>query len=341
MIQNYSKQFVVWVTRLKHRILTDIFTSAQVRLTLLYLLIGAIILAVIGFWIDHVTRETFARVMASSTDANRAIDYSLYQQLGKDIWSIRVVELFLLVTVAYFLSALTLRPAKRAHLSQRRFIANVSHELRTPLSILKTSSEVALLRGKDISREELMELLQSNIEEVDRMSKIIQFFLNFSASQNKIDRVQMSLVNLSQIASKAINILQKKAGEKGVRLALLDKSTAVIYGNVTALEEMLLNLIKNAITYSPKKTGLVEVTIKHTVGEVLLSIHDNGLGIPAEDIPHIFEPFFRASNTVSKKEGVGLGLAIVREIAIMHRAVVNVKSKVGKGTTFTVHFRKH
>lgn len=149
----------------------------------------------------------------------------------------------------------------------------------------------------------------------------------------------MSAVNLSQVTSKAINILQKRAGEKGVELRLSDKGVAVVYGNVTALEEMILNIIKNAITYTPRG-GVIEVGIKHTFDEVLLSVRDSGLGIPADDLPHIFEPFFRASNTLDKKEGVGLGLAIVREIALMHRAHVEVKSKIGKGTTFFVNFRK-
>lgn len=171
------------------------------------------------------------------------------------------------------------------------------------------------------------------------MSKIIQFFLNFSTAQNKLDRVQMSAVNLSQIASKSVNILSKRAAEKGVSLRLSDRGAAVVYGNVTALEEMILNIIKNAITYTPKG-GNIEVSIKHSFDQVLLSVRDSGLGIPQEDLPHIFEPFFKASNSMDKKEGVGLGLAIVREIAVMHRAHVDVKSKLGKGTTFSVHFRK-
>jgi two-component system phosphate regulon sensor histidine kinase PhoR len=149
----------------------------------------------------------------------------------------------------------------------------------------------------------------------------------------------MSAVNLSQITSKAINILQKRAGEKGVTIRIVDKGAAVVYGNVTALEEMILNIVKNAITYTAKG-GSIEVSLKHNFDEVLLSVRDTGLGIPPNDLPHIFEPFFKASNSVEKKEGVGLGLAIVREIAHMHRAHVDVKSKVGRGTTFSVHFRK-
>jgi two-component system phosphate regulon sensor histidine kinase PhoR len=277
--------------------------------------------------------------MSGPIDTNGLRDFTMFTQLMRVSWIIRLVGLLVFIGIAYFLSEITLRPAKKAHTEQRRFIANVSHELRTPLSVLKTSSEVALLRGKDLTRDEAIEVLKSNIEEVDRMSKIIQFFLNFSTAQHKIDHVQMSAVNLSQITSKAINILQKRAGEKGVTIRLVDRGAAVVYGNVTALEEMILNIIKNAITYTPKD-GLVEVAIKHTFDEVLLSVRDTGLGIPADDLPHVFEPFFKASNTLDKKEGVGLGLAIVREIASMHRAQVEVKSKIGKGTTFFVHFRK-
>jgi two-component system phosphate regulon sensor histidine kinase PhoR len=149
----------------------------------------------------------------------------------------------------------------------------------------------------------------------------------------------MSAVNLSQIASKAINILQKRAGERGVTLHLFDRGAAIVYGNVTALEELLLNIIKNAINYTPRG-GKVEVTLKHNFDEVLLTVHDTGLGIPSNDLPHIFEPFYKASNTMDKKEGVGLGLAIVKEIAHMHQAKLDVKSREGKGTIFSVHFHK-
>lgn len=339
MIENYWKRFAVSVTRLKHRLLTDLFASAQLRITILYIFVGTLTFVLTGLYVDYATKRAFSELMSGPIDVSGLRDFTMFTQLMRVSWIIRLSGLVVFIAIAYFLSEITLRPAKKAHTEQRRFIANVSHELRTPLSVLKTSSEVALLRGKDLTREEAIEVLRSNIEEVDRMSKIIQFFLNFSTAQHKIDRVQMSAVNLSQITSKAINILQKRAGEKGVSLRLVDKGAAVVYGNVTALEEMILNIIKNALTYTPKG-GVVEVSIKHTFDEVLLSVRDSGLGIPTEDLPHIFEPFFKASNTLDKKEGVGLGLAIVREIALMHRAQVEVKSKIGKGTTFFVHFRK-
>ena len=309
------------------------------RITILYIFVGSLTFLLTGLYVDYATKRAFTEVLNSSIDINGLRDFALFDQLMRVSWIVRLVGLITFIAIAYFLSEITLRPAKRAHTEQRRFIANVSHELRTPLSVLKTSSEVALLRGKSLTRDEAIEVLKSNIEEVDRMSKIIQFFLNFSTAQNKIDRVQMSAVNLSQIASKAVNILQKLAGERGIELRLVDKGATVVYGNVTALEEMLLNIIKNSITYTPKD-GVVEVTIKHTFDEVLLSVRDTGLGIPPEDVPHIFEPFFKASNTIAKKEGVGLGLAIVREIAHMHRAQVDVKSRLGRGTTFFVHFKK-
>ena len=338
-MQNYLKRFAVSATRLKHRLLTDLFASAQLRITVLYLLLGTITFVITGEYVDHVTREAFVQLTAGPMDVNGYSNLSTFERLMRTSWIIRITGLFMFIGVAYFLSEITLRPAKRAHTEQRRFIANVSHELRTPISILKTSGEVALLRGKDLTKEEAVDVIKSNIEEVDRMSKIIQFFLNFSTAQHKIDRVQMSPVNLSQIASKAINILQKNAVEKGVTLRLVDRGTAVIYGNVTALEEMLLNIIKNALTYT-SKGGVVEVSIRHSLREVLLTIRDTGQGIPPNDLPHVFEPFYKASNTLKKKEGVGLGLAIVREIVHMHRATIEVKSKVGRGSTFSVHFRK-
>jgi len=251
------------------------------------------------------------------------------------VWSILIA---LFVFAAYLLAEFTLRPMLTAHLQQRRFIANVSHELRTPLSILKTNAEVSLLRGEKLTREDALEVIKSNIEEVDRLAAIVQFFLHFSMLQDSEKRLQMYSVNLATLARKVLGILQQRAMEKGITIDVSDNgTTAPVWGNATALEELLLNLVKNAIAYTPEG-GTIEIVLRSDLHDVLLAVRDNGIGITPTDLPHIFEPFYKGANAAYKPTGVGLGLAIVREIASMHRAVIGVKSRNGKGTTFTVRF---
>lgn len=320
------------VIQLRRDLFSDLFKSARLRITLLYAATGMAIVIVAHF-LSQETIEHGVSIsgVVISQPLNQVLNDNYATFLG---W---VVYFLFFIIGGYFISEIVLRPIKNAHDDQRRFTANVSHELRTPLSILKTNAEVALLKGKELTHDDAIEVIQSNIEEVNRMSKIIQFFLNFSTMENKIDRIQMTYVNLSAVSSKAVNILQKRANDKGISLELTDRGTTTIYGNATALEEMLLNLIKNAIAYTPKG-GRIEVALRHTADHTILSIHDTGSGISAGDLPHIFEPFFKGGGGPPKKDGVGLGLAIVKRIAHMHRATIDVKSRVGKGTTFSIQF---
>jgi two-component system phosphate regulon sensor histidine kinase PhoR len=253
-------------------------------------------------------------------------------------WLIRLTLLVVFVIAAYMLAEFTLRPMRVAHLQQRRFIANVSHELRTPLSILKTNAEVTLLKGEKLTKEEAVEVIKGNIEEVDRLAAIVQFFLHFSMLQDRDKRLQMSLVNLPTLARKVLSIIQWRAMEKGITIDVTDTGEiGPVWGNATALEELLLNLAKNAVAYTPEG-GTIEIVLRSDFNEVLLAVRDNGIGISATDLPHIFEPFYKGANGAYKPTGVGLGLAIVREIAHMHHATIGVKSDAGKGTTFTLHF---
>lgn len=312
--------------------MADIFFSARLRFTALYLVAGVVTIVLSRIIV------TYEQADGTSFEFELGI-FNIGAEIHR-IWVLDGVVLAAFVVAAYFFSLITLRPIEKAHTEQRRFIANVSHELRTPLSILKANAEVALIKGDRLTLDEAREVIASNIEEVNRMSKIIQFFLNFSLTQDGGGVIAMSYVNLAAIARKTIDILQKRVLEKGLSLDYVDRGPAMVYGNATALEELLLNLIKNAANYTPKGGAITVATDKTFGGNVVLTIADTGVGIAASELPHIFEPFFRgaAGSTTIRKGGVGLGLAIVHEIARMHRAKINVESKVGQGTTFTLRF---
>jgi two-component system phosphate regulon sensor histidine kinase PhoR len=146
----------------------------------------------------------------------------------------------------------------------------------------------------------------------------------------------MAPVRLSRLAESTFHSLEHVAKERGVKITVGKEMPGIVCGNFTALEELLANLVKNAITFSPKG-GVVRITAKMDGASVRLAIADNGKGIAEEDLPHIFEPFYQSGG---KKHGggSGLGLTLVKQIAKLHHAKIEVKTKIGSGTTFTVEF---
>jgi two-component system phosphate regulon sensor histidine kinase PhoR len=237
---------------------------------------------------------------------------------------------------AYGLMRFVVRPIELVHKKQKYFAANASHELRTPLSVLKTSAEVARMYKDSLTPEQVHELTESVIEEVDRMSNIIEFFLHFSALEGEV-KPQMSSVNIAHLPKKVVHMLSGQAQQSGVALEIRGREQAIVWGNLTAIEEMIMNLTKNAITHS-SPGGAIRLSIEEVDHHVLLQVSDEGYGISDKDLPHIFEAFYKGSD--GRKAGSGLGLTIVCEIAKMHHAIVNVKTALGKGSVFTVRFPK-
>jgi signal transduction histidine kinase len=274
-------------------------------------------------------------------------DYSLTDQvfiiLNHTLQSMRGASFFsqLIIYICTFLSAYGLmrfvvRPIELVHAKQKHFAANASHELRTPLSVLKTTAEVARMYDDALTPEQVRELTRSVIEEVDRMSDIIEFFLHFSALEGEV-APQMSQENAAHILEKVAQVLSPQAERNGVAIKITDGQEASVWGNSTAIEEMAINLTKNAIIHSPPG-GVIRLLIENFDNHVLLRVADQGHGISTKDLPHIFEAFYKGAD--GKRAGSGLGLTIVREIAKMHHAIVSVETTLGKGSIFTVRFPK-
>ncbi|PIR86820.1 MAG: hypothetical protein COU11_03900 [Candidatus Harrisonbacteria bacterium CG10_big_fil_rev_8_21_14_0_10_49_15] len=266
----------------------------------------------------------------------------LVSAIGEVSLLVRFIIFSALIVISYFLSVLTLRPLQRSMQERKRFIANISHELRTPLSIMKAELEAALLQGDMITKRELLEISRSNLEEVDRSAQIIQFLLNFSELETRLASLQLSQVNLSRVARKALRLVEEDAHRQRIALAFEDVDGAVVRGNATALEELVLNLLKNAIRFNSAGGKIRVKIVRGEDGGIKMSVADTGVGIRAVDLPHIFEPFYAGSNVLKKrKESAGLGLAIVRAIARLHRARVSVDSVVGQGTSVGVRFPRY
>jgi len=224
----------------------------------------------------------------------------------------------------------TLERLEKLFNMQRRFLADVSHELRTPLTVIK--GNVGLVRKFGVDEESL-----SSIEaEVDRLTRMVGDLLLLAqaeAGSVPFDRV---VVELDTILFEVFQQMRVLAGER-VRLQLVDIDQIQVLGDRDRLKQVLLNLAANAIQYTPAG-GLVQLGLARVDNLARISVSDTGPGIPAEDLPHIFERFYRGekSRTRNKSGGFGLGLSIAYWIVRSHGGSIQVESQEGKGTTFNV-----
>ncbi len=341
-MKNYWKRFAAWGTGFGVRI-PDILASFRLRVTAFYFLTSVVILLLGGYFIDRSLFNFLQAEIAKFSDSTSGAagvsiaDASL--KIKSIFWLGRAGMAVVMGVTSYLLAGITLNPLRKAIEAQRRFVANASHELRTPLAIMKTNSDLAL--SGDITKEEAKEVIRSNSEEIQRMVEALQVLLTLSGYENRIDKLIFSSVDVVDVAARSIAFLRPYAASRKVRLTLSGNSPIRIHGNAAALEEMISNLTRNAISYTPPR-GSVHVAVARQGEEAVLTVQDSGIGIPSKDISHIFEPFYRGSNVTEEKQkgrGVGLGLAIVHQIVKLHRATIEVQSDPNVGTTFIISFK--
>ncbi len=253
-----------------------------------------------------------------------------------------VVLLFTTLTTAvfgYFIVRVALVPTRNALSSQKRFISDVAHELRTPLSVIKTNSEVTLLDESISSR--LKKAIKSNIEELDRASEIINNLLTLS-SLVRPEQVNFENVDLGAVIDSATSKLESLAHSKHIQMIIKKTGPRLVWGNMTALEQIVVNLLKNSINYTPSG-GNINIIVgpdyRGNTEHIMLMVQDNGIGISQKDLFHIFEPFYRAERSRNRQLGSsGLGLTIVSELLRLHNGKITIKSAINRGTTVTIFF---
>ena len=224
----------------------------------------------------------------------------------------------------------TLERLEQLFSMQRRFLADVSHELRTPLTVIK--GNVGLMRKYGMDEESL-----SGIEnEVDRLTRMVGNLLLLAQAEAGSVPFDMATVELDTILLEVFQQMRVLAGER-CRIELTEIDQIQVYGDRDRLKQVLLNLVGNAIQYTPAG-GKVTLSLQREEQEARFMVSDTGPGIPAEDLPHIFERFYRGekSRTRGKSSGFGLGLSIAYWIVRNHNGRIDVASQEGKGTTFTV-----
>jgi heavy metal sensor kinase len=218
----------------------------------------------------------------------------------------------------------------------RQFSGDASHELRTPLTILRGETEVTLRWAK--KPEEFRDMLRSNLEEIDRMERIIESLLVLTKSDSSELTLELKTFNLSDLVQ-ALYLQAQMLGEgKHITASLrvgVDEELTIL-GDELRLRQMFLNLITNGIKYTPEG-GSIELALLREGGMARVDVTDTGIGIPGESLPHIFDRFYRVDKARNRMDGgSGLGLSIVRSIAEAHGGSISVESTLGHGSTFTV-----
>ena len=215
-----------------------------------------------------------------------------------------------------------------------RFSADASHELRTPLTILQLELEgIAQNHRRDPA---LGDQIGSALEETHRMSRIVESLLTISrldAGEVKMDKSHLDLGELTASTASEMKLL---AEEKSIGLRIHAESGVQVVGDRIRLQQVIVNLIDNSIKYTPVG-GMIEVRVGREENSAVLEVSDNGLGIPAHALPHVFERFYRADKARSRASGgAGLGLSIVKAICVAHNGDINVSSQEGRGSSFRV-----
>ena len=215
---------------------------------------------------------------------------------------------------------------------KKDFVVNVSHELRTPLTAIKGYIET-LYEEADAKSRNYLEIIRRH---TDRLINIVKDLLLLSELEEKEFRLQTEKLNLKSLIESILKIFMPRIKEKKLCVKLTaEDSLPLIEGDPFKLEQMLINVIDNAVKYTKK--GKIEISLKKEDRNARIEIQDTGIGIPKEYLDRIFERFYVIDKSRSKKlGGTGLGLSIVKHIALLHNGDVYVKSTPGKGTTFTI-----
>jgi len=222
--------------------------------------------------------------------------------------------------------------------SMRRFVQDASHELRTPLAVIQAEADVALSR--DRSAAEYQESLAAIQEESRRLSRLVDDLLNLASADAGHVRLRVEELYLNDLVSECCRSVKPMAAARGVELQYLSSPDVNVRGDEELLRRMVLNLLDNAIRYTPSG-GSVSAGVEIAGSEVIIRVADTGIGIAPDVSPHVFERFYRADKARSRQEGgFGLGLSIVKWIAESHHGAVELATQPGCGSTFTVHLQK-
>ncbi len=324
------------------------FHSARIKLTAWYLIaimiiscmFSIVIYGMVSRELDRFEQLHRMRIQRRVTQLNIAPDPELTEDIRHRIIMILIfVNGGILITAGgfgYMLAGQTLKPIQKMMEDQNQFVSDASHELRTPLTSLKTAMEV-FLRDKKPTLGEAHGLVKESIEEVDKLQSLADSLLQLAQYQNPDEKISFRSTEIEPIINKAIHRIKPQAEKKHMHIKVEGDVNGQITADPDNLVTVIVILLDNAIKYSSEKTTIT-VRSEKTDKYFQISVTDEGMGIAEKDIPHVFKRFYQADEARCKEtiKGYGLGLSIAKKMVEIHKGTINVKSKLGKGSDFTV-----
>ncbi len=224
--------------------------------------------------------------------------------------------------------------------SRNQFVSNASHELKTPLATMKIMIE-SLIYQPDMDRGLRTEFLTDINNEIDRLSAIVSDLLTLVQMDSQNVKLTRENLSIAALIKENAHRLQPIAQQKGQQILLSLSDPCDIYADKSKLNQVIYNLMENAVKYT-QNGGVIKVNLQRQGRDARFTVTDNGPGIPKENLPHIFDRFYRVDKARSReKGGTGLGLSIVHQLVLLHGGAISVESEEGKGATFIVELPLH
>lgn len=330
-MNTFWKLFAALVTGLK----SEPFKRARLRLTIYYIAIMAVILAAFSLFLYFSLTKNITDNLENDTNlSDNQVVSNTIDQIQTTILSVDAVVLFLVAGLSYVLAGKTLKPIQAALEAQTQFTADASHEFRTPLAIIKYNGDIALKNSK-LTIDEAREVIGSSVEEAEHMSAIVERLLMLARNENGWNNLGMEQLDLKDLLEKAVRSMSVLAENKNLVLKIKRTEPVKVSGNPGSLNEMILNILQNSIDYTPAG-GRITVELFQKDRYARMVVSDTGIGISADDMPHIFERFYKSDKARTLKQGGGLGLSIVQNILQKHKGTIEITSEPDKGTKVSV-----
>jgi len=329
------KRFAAWGTASR----ADPFFRARINLTVLYMVIITVVVVLLSTTLYTVHGNQLREAGGREGDrmgidggpAGEPLAERSLELLGRSIVVLDAFTIVIAGGLSFWLAGRTLRPIRDAVRAEQRFFASAAHDLRTPLAVMRTEIEVAL-RDQRPSLEDTREVLGSSLQEVERMTGLVEELLALGAGghgSRAQGRVQEPH-DLSDLVETAAERFQGQAAARGLALTVDAAEPVVVAIDGPRVERALANVLENALKFTAGG-GSVHVALQVSRTHADVVVTDSGVGIAAEDLAHVTEPFWRA-DAARSTPGAGLGLAIVHQVLTEHGGTLEITSHPGQGT---------
>lgn len=331
----------------------NLFHNASIKLTAIYVSIILCISLLFSVWLYNVSLREIQRSVHRSPGPieqillreNTSFAQELYEAQAERVEHARnnlLVQFVILnVSIAvcggigsYFFARRSLKPIEEAHEAQSRFTADASHELRTPIAAMRIENEIAL-SDPSLSVADAREQLASTIEELDKLTALTENMLKMARLES--EALERAPENLKTIIDSAVEKVTPLASQKMQSFTVTKVPNKRVLVHSDSITDALVVLLDNAVKYSPKNAQIKLVT-ELEAKKAIIKVIDEGDGIPEEDLPHIFERFYRADNSRTKngQKGFGLGLSIAQNIIEANAGTLTAENTAKKGACFTI-----